>query len=255
MAYASLAEPPGKAVRRSPAPSAQPAAAGAEPAPSALCPACGHAATDTPVPGGLAIVARRVRRRSVLFRAGDPLDAIYAVRSGTFKSTMSARDGGELVTGFQLPGDVLGLDAIAEGRHTTSAVALEDSDVFTVPYAQLRELGGPGTELNEVIARLMSREIVRDRRLMALRNRFKAHERVAAFLLNMSRHMQLRGYSPREFHLRMSRAEIGSYLCLQLETVSRVFSDLQHKGVLEVDKRHVRIADMRALTGLFAADL
>jgi CRP/FNR family transcriptional regulator len=183
---------------------------------------------------------------------GDRFHALYAVRSGTFKSTMGTVDGREQVTGFQMGGDLLGLDALAEGVHATNAVALEDSEIVVLPYGELKQLAASGRGLNEAISRLLSREIVRDHRLMALRGSLSAGEKVAAFLLNMSRHMKERGYSAREFHLRMSRGEIGSYLGINLETVSRIFSDLQQRGVLEVDKRHVRIADMQALTGMFA---
>lgn len=215
------------------------------------CPACGWAASDPDGIDRLVVTTRRVKRRETIYRIGDRFHSLYAVRSGTFKSTMGSSDGREQVTGFQMAGDLLGLDALAEGTHATSAVALEDSEITVLPYAQLKEIAAGGTALHQAISRLLSREIVRDHRLMALRGSFSAGEKVAAFLLNMSRHMKDRGYSAREFHLRMSRGEIGSYLGINLETVSRIFSDLQHRGVLEVDKRHVRIADMQALSGMF----
>ena len=216
-----------------------------------LCPACGYGAEATPEAERLTVSTRRLKRRDVLYRAGDPLHFLYAVRSGTLKSTVAASDGREQVTGFQMAGDLLGLDAVAEEAHATTATALEACELVMLPWAQVRELAGDGAGVNEAISRLMSREIVRDHRLMALRGSFSAGEKVAAFLLKMSRHMKDRGYSTREFHLRMTREEIGSYLGLQLETVSRIFSDLQRRGVLQVDKRHVRIDDMQALTGMF----
>jgi CRP/FNR family transcriptional regulator len=222
--------------------------------PQADCPACGYAADEAPPFERLTVTSRRLKRRETLFRAGDRFHFLYAVRSGTFKCTMVAADGREQVTGFRMGGDLLGLDALAEGVHATSAVALEDSEVVMLPYAELRQLApGGSAALNEAVSRLLSREIVRDHKLMALRGSLSAVERVAAFLLNMSGHMKERGYSPREFHLRMTRGEIGSYLGINLETVSRIFSDLQRRGVLEVDNRHVRIADMQALTGMFAS--
>lgn len=221
-------------------------------APQAACPACGYAVDEAPPFERLTVTNRRLRKRDVLFRAGDRFHFLYAVRSGTFKCTMTAADGREQVTGFRMGGDLLGLDGLAEGVHATGAFALEDSEVVMLPYAELRQLApGGGATLNDAVSRLLSREIVRDQKLMALRGSLNAVERVAAFLLNMSGHMKERGYSPREFHLRMSRAEIGSYLGINLETVSRIFSDLQRRGVLDVDKRHVRIADMQALTGMF----
>jgi CRP/FNR family transcriptional regulator len=173
------------------------------------------------------------------------------VRSGTFKSHLALKDGREQVTGFQMAGELLGLDGLASGRHASSAVALEDAEICAIPYAHLSELAAGSTDLQHVISRLMSREIVREHSLMMLLGSMNAEERLAAFLLNISQRMKARGYSPAEFHLRMSRAEIGSYLGMKLETVSRTFSAFQAQGLLEVDKKHVRIRDMDGLTRAF----
>ena len=126
--------------------------------------------------------------------------------------------------------------------------ALEDAQVCAIPYAHLTELSAANAGMQNIVSRLMSREIVREHSLMLLLGSMNAEERLAAFLLNLSQRLKARGYSPTEFHLRMSRAEIGSYLGMKLETVSRTFSAFQQQGLLEVDKRHIRIADMQRLT-------
>jgi CRP/FNR family transcriptional regulator len=183
-----------------------------------------------------------------LFRERDRFQFIYAVRSGTFKTVTTLKDGREHVSGFQLAGDMLGLDGLADGHHASEAVALEDAEICAIPYAQLAALSAQNRELRDALTRLMSREIVREHNPMLLLGSMNAEERVAAFLLNISQRMKSRGYSAREFHLRMSRAEIGSYLGMKLETVSRTLSAFQQQRVLEVAKKHVRITDLDALS-------
>ena len=139
----------------------------------------------------------------------------------------------------------------AAGAHASSATALEDAEVCAIPYAHLNELAAQSTSMQLVVARLMSREIVREHSLMMLLGSMNAEERLAAFLLNLSQRLKARGWSAKEFHLRMSRAEIGSYLGMKLETVSRTFSAFVQQRLLEVDKRHVRIVDLDGLTRAF----
>ena len=164
---------------------------------------------------------------------------------------MGATDGREQVTGFSMAGELMGLDGLAQGRHASTAVALEDAEICAIPYAHLSELAAGSTDLQHVISRLMSREIVREHSLMMLLGSMNAEERLAAFLLNVSQRMKARGWSASEFHLRMSRAEIGSYLGMKLETVSRTFSAFAQQGLLQVDKRHIRVLDLEGLSGLF----
>lgn len=216
-----------------------------------LCLPCGLGGNDVERLDGLKFARRRVREGQALYREGDKFQFIYAVRSGTFKSGMTLKDGREQVTGFQMAGELLGLDGLAQGTHATAATALEDAEVCAIPYAHLSELAAGSTDLQHVISRLMSREIVREHNLMMLLGSMNAEERLAAFLLNLSQRMKARGYSPLEFHLRMSRAEIGSYLGMKLETVSRTFSAFQHQRLLAVDKKHVRITDLDGLTRAF----
>lgn len=200
---------------------------------------------------GLMFARRRVKEGQALYREGEPFHFIYAVRSGTFKSGITLKDGREQVTGFQMAGELLGLDGLASGKHASGATALEDAEICAIPYAHLSELAAGSTELQHVISRLMSREIVREHSLMLLLGSMNAEERLAAFLLNLSQRLKARGYSASEFHLRMSRAEIGSYLGMKLETVSRTFSGFQHQRLLDVDKKHVRIVDLDGLTRAF----
>jgi CRP/FNR family transcriptional regulator len=215
-----------------------------------LCLPCGLTGNGVRGLDDLMFARRRLREGETLFHEGNGFQFIYAVRSGTFKSSLTARDGREQVTGFAMAGELLGLDGLASGQHASTATALEDAEICAIPYANLSALAAGSTELQHVISRLMSREIVREHSLMLLLGSMNAEERLAAFLLNISRRMKARGYSASEFHLRMSRAEIGSYLGMKLETVSRTFSALQQQHLLEVNKKHVRI-DVEAMTRTF----
>ena len=191
---------------------------------------------------------RKVRSGQALYRQGERFEYIYAPRSGTFKASLSGPDGREQISGFYMAGEVLGLDGVASGSHASSAVALEDSEVCVIPYAYFSEIAANNAGLQQMISRLMSIEIVHTHHLMLLLGSMNVEERLAAFLLNLSRRFKARGYSSTEFYLRMTRAEIGSYLGMKLETVSRTFSLFQQQNLLEVDKRHVRITDMPRLS-------
>ncbi len=217
-----------------------------------LCLPHGLSGSDLDSLDGLSLARRKVAAGTTMYVEGDRFQFIHAVRTGTFKSTLMLSDGREQVSGFHMPGELMGLDGVATGRHASTAIALEDTEVCAIPYATLTELAaGGGSEMQQMVTRLMSREIVREHSLMMLLGSMTADERLAAFLLNLSQRMQARGFSPREFHLRMSRAEIGSYLGLKLETVSRSFSSFQRQGLLEVDKRHIRIINIDGLTKAF----
>ncbi|HEX5803337.1 MAG TPA: cyclic nucleotide-binding domain-containing protein, partial [Azospira sp.] len=172
----------------------------------------------------LVSIRRRLKRGEHLYRAGEPFSSIYAVRSGFFKTDVLLEDGREQVTGFQMTGELLGLDGISTETHSCNAVALEDSDVCTIPFSNLEGLSREIQTLQHHFHKVMSREIVRDHGVMMLLGTMRAEERLAAFLLNLSQRFTARGYSPAEFYLRMTREEIGSYLGLKLETVSRAFS-------------------------------
>ncbi len=193
---------------------------------------------------------RTVRRGDTLFRTGGPFTALYAVRTGFFKTRISSEDGRDQVTGFQMAGELLGLDGISAERHTCDAVALEDSQVCVIPFGRLEDLSREFPDLQRQVHRIMSREIVRDHGVMLLLGSMRAEERLAAFLLNLTERLRARGFSESALVLRMSRGEIGSFLGLKLETVSRAFSKFQDDGVLEVKQRHVRVLDASALRRL-----
>jgi len=190
---------------------------------------------------------RRVKRGETLFRAGDPFDALFAVRVGFFKTRVTAEDGRDQVTGLQMPGELLGLDGIATERHTVDAVALEDSEVCHIAYGDLERLSVQFTPLQHQFHKVMSREIVRENGVMMLLGSMRAEERLATFLLNLANRFRSRGYSQAEFMLRMTREEIGSYLGLKLETVSRRFSRFADEGLLSVHNKAVHILDLAGL--------
>ncbi|MEQ1518304.1 MAG: fumarate/nitrate reduction transcriptional regulator Fnr [Usitatibacteraceae bacterium] len=197
-------------------------------------------------------VRRKLKRGETLYRASEPFDALYAVRSGFFKTRVTYEDGRDQVTGFSMAGEILGMDGIGSGTHHCDAVALEDSEVCSIPYGRLEDLSREIGGLQRHFHKLMSREIVRESGIMMLLGAMRAEERIAAFLLNISQRLNARGYSPIEFHLRMTREEIGSYLGLKLETVSRAFSRFHKDGLIEVEQKFVRIKDIEGLKQIYA---
>ena len=193
---------------------------------------------------------RAVVRGDALFHAGEAFTSLYAVRTGFFKTCVSSEDGRDQVTGFQMAGELLGLDGIGTERHTCDAVALEDSQVCVIPFHQLEELSRELSDLQRHFHRIMSREIVRDHGVMLLLGSMRAEERLAAFLLNLTQRLRMRGFSAHSLVLRMTREEIGSYLGLKLETVSRAFSRFQEDGILQVKQRQIEVLDPDALQKL-----
>ena len=218
-----------------------------------LCLPCGLTSTDVTRLDSLMFRRRKVKAGETLFHEGQGFQFIYAVRNGTFKSSLMLADGREQVSGFHIAGELMGLDGVAHGEHASSATALEDSEICAIPYAHLTEMTAGSSSMQRAVSRLMSQEIVSKHSLMLLLGSMNADERLAAFLLNLSQRLKALGYSACEFHLRMSRAEIGSYLGMTLETVSRTFSAFQQQGLLEVDKRYIRIVDLDGLRRAFEA--
>jgi CRP/FNR family transcriptional regulator len=195
----------------------------------------------------LTSLKRTFRRGEYLYRSGEQFRALYAIRTGFFKTQVLHEDGREQVTGFQMPGEIIGMDAISSDAHTCDAIALDDSEICEIPFNLLEELSRELPVLQRHLHKIMSREIVRDQGIMMLLGSMRAEERLAAFLLNLSQRFSARGYSPNAFLLRMTRHEIGSYLGLKLETVSRTFSHFQEHGLLSVRVREVEIMDMLRL--------
>ncbi|MBK9392435.1 MAG: fumarate/nitrate reduction transcriptional regulator Fnr [Uliginosibacterium sp.] len=196
------------------------------------------------------VIRRKIKRGQQIFRAGDPFEALYAIRIGFFKTDILTEEGLEQVTGFHMAGEIIGMDGISNDYHVCNATALEDSEICIMPYDQLEELSRHIKSLQQQFHKFMSREIVRDQSLMILLGSMRAEERIAAFLLNLSQRMRVRGYSASEFHLRMTREEIGSYLGLKLETVSRAFSKFHDEGLIGVQQKYIRILNAEGLKAL-----
>ncbi len=207
-----------------------------------LCLPCGITNPDSGVLDDMVYTRKKVKRGEHLYRAGSPFDSLYAVRTGFFKSSVVLEDGRDQVTGFSMAGELLGLDGIGTDEHVADVTALEDSEVCVIPYSRLAD-----PDLQRQLHKVMSRELVRDQGVMTLLGTMRAEERLAAFLLNLSQRFVARGYSPSEFHLRMTRDEIGSYLGLSLETVSRLFSRFQDEDLISVQQKHIRIHDIAGL--------
>ena len=192
----------------------------------------------------------RVRKRSALFRHGQRFSALYAIRLGTFKTVALAEDGREQVTGYYIGGEIVGLDGVGDTTYTCDAIALEDGEVCVLPYEALDGLAADLPAFRHHLYRAISRDIRRAQGAMFMLGSMRAEERLATFLLDLSRRYQARGYSASEFVLRMTRDETASYLGLTLETVSRLFSRLQGGGLIQVQGRSIKLLDPLALRRL-----
>lgn len=190
---------------------------------------------------------RRFRRGEYLYRYGDAFHALYSIRAGSFKSVLLAEDGREQVTGHHLGGDILGIDGIGLDVHAGDVVALEDSEVVEIPFAEFDALAARDPDLQRELFRMLALEIRRERALMLLLGSMRAEERLASFLIDLSQRMATRGFSATCFVLRMTREEIGSMLGLKLETVSRILSRFQAEGLIRVRNREIAIISKSAL--------
>jgi CRP/FNR family transcriptional regulator len=194
----------------------------------------------------------RIARGEKLYRSGGRFAGLYMIRLGSFKTVLLADDGAEQVAGYHMPGEILGTDGIGTGLHDSVAVALEDSEVWTMSLDRLQELARNRMAVQQNFHRVLSREIVRERKVMMMLGTMSAEQRLAAFLIDLSERYRARGYSSCEFVLRMTREEIGSYLGLTLETVSRLFSRFQREALLQVQGRLVKLLDLVSLKELLA---
>ena len=200
--------------------------------------------------GEASIAKRRAARGASLYRSGDRFDFIYAVRSGAFKTVSVSRQGDEKITGFHLSGEFVGLEAISNGRHGHDAIALEDSEVCVLPFASLEKMAMSTPALQHRLLRLVSSDASHDQGLMPLLGSMSAEQRLAAFLLSLSRRHQRLGFSPTRFVLRMTREEIGNYLGLTLETVSRLLSRFQREGLIVVHQRDIDLRNPERIAEL-----
>ncbi len=194
--------------------------------------------------------AKPLHRGDFVFRVGDRFKSLFVVKTGSVKTFSPSPDGGEQVLGFHLPGELVGLDAIERNIHACSARVLETSAICEIPYNRLEELTAAMPSLQRQMYRLLSKEIAHDTEMLLLLGKKSADERLAAFVISMSHRLQKRGLSATDFHLSMSRHEIGNYLGLAVETVSRLFTRFQDDGLMKVDRKHLTILDMTGLEAL-----
>ena len=190
----------------------------------------------------------RVKRGQALYQVGSRFHALYALRMGTCKTVILARGGQDQVVGYHIAGEIVGIDGIATDAHECEAIALEDMDVCPLPFEQIDDIARISDQFRRNFIKLLSRESTRTRSMMIMLGTMRADQRLAMFLLDLSQRYRARGYSSNEFVLRMTRAEIGSYLGLQLETVSRLFSRFQQSGLIQVRARAVKLLERATLT-------
>lgn len=195
------------------------------------------------------IIKRRkpLQKGEYLFRSGETFSSIYAVRSGSIKTYSENEQGDEQINGLYLPGELLGLDAIHDNNHPCSAIALETTSLCEIPFNALEEISQHIPGLHHQLFRIMSKEIASDQTLLMLMAQKNAEERLAAFLVNLSSRLKQRNFSDIEFFLSLSRKDIGNYLGLTIETISRTFSQFQNKGLLETERKYVKILDLQQL--------
>ncbi len=195
---------------------------------------------------------RKVPRDTHLYRVGDPFTNLYAIRLGHFKTHQINPSGDQQITGFQMAGELLGMDAISTDRHHCNAVALEDSEVCEIPFARLEALFAEMPTLLHHFHRMMSQEITREQSVMLLLGNMRAEQRFAAFLTNLSARYSVRGYSSTSFQLRMTREEIGNYLGLTIESISRLLSKFKKQGWIKVNNRELDLLDTTTLKAVAA---
>jgi len=198
---------------------------------------------------------RPLKKGEFLFRQGDVFDSVFAVRSGALKTFSLSDSGEEQITGFHLPSELVGLSGMDTETYPVSAQALETTSVCEIPFERLDELSILLPQLRRQLMRVMSREIRDDQQMMLLLSKKTADERIATFLVNLSARFRARGFSPNQFRLAMSRNEIGNYLGLAVETVSRVFTRFQQNQLLEAEGKSVHILDPIELCALAGGNL
>ncbi|CAO96732.1 FNR family transcription factor [Erwinia tasmaniensis] len=191
-----------------------------------------------------------IQKGQTLFKAGDELKSLYAIRSGTIKSFTITEQGDEQITGFHLAGDLVGFDAISGSQHPGFAQALETAMVCEIPFETLDDLSGKMPSLRQQMMRLMSGEIKDDQDMILLLSKKNAEERLAAFIYGLSQRFGQRGFSQREFRLTMTRSDIGNYLGLTVETISRLLGRFQKSGMLAVKGKYITVEDHETLAHL-----
>ena len=193
-----------------------------------------------------------LKKNEIAFHQGDKFQAIYAIRAGSVKTYSVADDGSEQITGFYLPGELVGLDAISEDCHPCTAKALETTSYCEIPFGQLEHLSAELPSLQHQLLKIMSKEITHDANLLMLLGKKTADERLASLLLSLSARLSSRGFSATEFNLSMSRNDIASYLGLAVETVSRLFTRFQEQGLIKVDGKFVQLLTIDDIKSMVA---
>lgn len=193
---------------------------------------------------------RTIKRGQALYLAGDEFAYAYVIRSGSVKTCISTDDGRLQIIGFHIPGELLGLNAIDENRHNCEAVALETTSVCEISVKCFEELAQQIPSVHYQMLRMMSKEIKHNQELMLLLGKKNAEERLATYLLSLSRRFAMRNYSPTQFNLSMSRGDIGSYLGIAEETVCRLFTRFQEEGMLSSERRLIVLKDIKRLSSI-----
>ncbi len=188
-----------------------------------------------------------LRRKDRLFESGTTLNSLYAIRSGCIKTVLPSETGDEQILGFHLPGDLIGLDALENNRHTCTAIALTDTHLCQLPFSHLEQICAQIPALHHQIQRLIGRKIGQDQDMMLLLGKKNAEERLLTFLLTLSSRFQQRGFSAHNFNLSMSRHDIGNYLGLAVETISRLLKRFQAEELITVQHRNIQLLDLEQL--------
>jgi CRP/FNR family transcriptional regulator len=215
-----------------------------------LCLPLGLGAEDMRALEGTVKSHRKLNKGEFLYRVGDPFRSLFAIRTGSTKTCEIAADGSVQITGFHLPGELLGIDAISSDKHPCDVIALETTEVCELPFGKLETLARELPGLQHQLFRLMSRELADEEAQLLMLGRMKAEERLATFLLSFSKRYHLLGHSPVDLHLPMSRQDLGDYLGLALETVSRLFSRFQEEQLITVHGRNVKLLNVARLRGV-----
>jgi CRP/FNR family transcriptional regulator len=212
-----------------------------------LCLPLGLGIDDMHTLEGVVKSHRKLSKGDFLYRSGDPFHSLFAIRTGSTKTCEIAADGSVQITSFHLPGELLGIDAISSEQHPCDVIALEATDICELPFAKLETLARELPGLQHQLFRIMSREIMEEESQLLMLGRMKAEERLAAFLLSISKRYQRLGYSPTDLRLPMSRQDLGDYLGLALETVSRLFSRFQEDKLITVQGRNIKLLNVLRL--------
>jgi CRP/FNR family transcriptional regulator len=191
-----------------------------------------------------------IRRGESLYSAGDRLRSIYAIRSGSVKTCVPAPDGRQQISGFHLPGEILGLEAIHAGYYYCTTEAMESTSVCEIPYVRYEELARRLPTLHERLLKIMSNEIGYAQILLMPGHKRSARAQLAIFLLNLSNRLRQQGFSDSVYHLRMSRGDLANYLGVSMETLCRLFARLQEEGILRIQRRRVHLLDLPALRNI-----